>query len=275
MSTERATPNGTTRHINVQAHDFYWCSAVETPDALQHAGDLYNLGRPMTADECRRPVHYGRMIDLMRPFTAAHYPGPIFGYVENGGPWDEHTSAASYIQPDEYNAVCWSFIMHGARGIMIFNHTFAPLGAPAGALSQDNFASTYYQTIQSGQSISIYDQAKATHARIDSLVRGGQLAERERFRVGQPGGEHVRGRGCRGALPGGHGRVHGARAALHVPVGDEYRGDVHDGGRLQRPGDGRWGVADGDGFGRRVLGHVRDRHDRPHLPVQPLRSGDV
>jgi hypothetical protein len=161
MSAARPTPNATTREIDVQSHDFYWCSGTLLGDALDNGGSIYGLGRPMTVDELRRPCHYGYALALQRAFADK----PIFGYVENGGPWLENTTAASYIQPDEINAAVWACIIGGARGIIYFNHSFA---GPADG--NDNLADPYYQTIQSGQSISVYDQTKATNELVTSLA---------------------------------------------------------------------------------------------------------
>jgi hypothetical protein len=104
------------------------------------------------------------MVDIARGYQTAS-PAPIFNYVENGGPMSEDTTAASYITPPEMNAAVWSCIIHGARGVIYFNHTFA-----GPAQTQDNFAAAYYQAIQGSQSISIYNQAKATNALVADLA---------------------------------------------------------------------------------------------------------
>src|SRR5262249_49204251 len=74
-------------------------------------------------------------------------------------------STANYITPPELNWAVWSSLIHGARGIIYFNHTFAGPDQ-----SDDNLAQTFYQTIQPGQTISIYNQVKATDALIEQLA---------------------------------------------------------------------------------------------------------
>lgn len=158
------TPNATTRHLDIVGHDIYWCAGNGNTGAF--CGEcIYDLGALMTQDQMRRPSHYGDMVDRMRPWQLGHYEAPMTFIIENGGPYTENTTAASYIQPPEYNAAAWSGIMHGARALLIFNHSF---GGPGNSF--DNFASSYYSTIQAGQTISIYNQAKATHAAIKSLA---------------------------------------------------------------------------------------------------------
>ena len=118
----------------------------------------------MTPDEAERGSNYGDMIDTERALQGAH-PAPIFAYIEDGGPFSQDTSASDYITPPELNWAVWSSLIHGARGVIYFNNTF---GGPA--QSDDNLATPFYQTIQPGQTISIYDQVKATDALIKQLA---------------------------------------------------------------------------------------------------------
>ena len=164
-----ATPNGTTRHINVSSIDYYFFSNAGDAGILGQIGDMNASppaygSPPATADQANRGSQYGDVISQQRTFNGVNQP--IFSLVENGGPYIVDTTGASYIQPPELNAAVWSSIIHGARAICYFNSTF---GGPANGV-QDNFASSYFQTIQSGQSISVYDQAKATNALVKSLA---------------------------------------------------------------------------------------------------------
>ena len=117
------TPNGTQRHINIDGVDIYW-ESFAVAGAKYQGGQIYNLGRDMTYDEARRPSHYGDMVDRLRAYQTT-YNEPLVQIVENGGPMNEDTSASEYITPPELNAADWSSIIHGARGIIYFNHTFA------------------------------------------------------------------------------------------------------------------------------------------------------
>jgi len=63
------------------------------------------------------------------------------------------------------NWAVWSSIIHGARGIDYFDHSFS-----GPQVSDMNVEETYFQTVQPGQSISIYAQIKATDAAIKQLA---------------------------------------------------------------------------------------------------------
>src|SRR5262249_40676281 len=118
-----------------------------------------------TPDQTRRATNYGLLINNQRA-GASLGNTPVFAFIENGGPYAENTTAASYITPPELNAAVWASIIAGARGIIYFNHCF---GGPANG-SQDNFANAYFRRVQSGQTISIYNQAKATNALVKQLA---------------------------------------------------------------------------------------------------------
>jgi hypothetical protein len=171
-----ATPNGSPRHIDIQSVDMYWfAGAKPNSNILGQGGLIYNLGSPpsvcmplcgiaMTVDQGARGNHYGDMVDRIRALQTM-YPAPLFQIVEDGGPYNEDTSASYYITPPELNWAVWSSIIHGARGIIYFNHTFA-----GPAISYDNLAQSYYKTVQPSQTISIYNQVKATNALIKQVA---------------------------------------------------------------------------------------------------------
>jgi len=166
LDTLVTTPDGTQRHIDIQSLDLYWFTSANVNWVQEVGGEnIHNFGRPMTPDEILRGSNYGDMIDLQRALQTDH-PAPIFGYVENGGPDTNSATAASYIQPPELNWAVWSELIHGARGVIYFNTTF---GGPA-ATTYDDLASPYFQTIQPGQTISIYDQTKATDALVHQMA---------------------------------------------------------------------------------------------------------
>jgi hypothetical protein len=126
------------------------------------------LSCSLTADQVQRGSNYGNMIDAQRPWQVGHFPAPIQNFIENGGPFTQN-SASSYITPPVMNWAAWANIIHGARVLAYFNQT---AGSGPGA-SGDNFANSYYQTIQSGlgNKISIYDQAKVTNRLIKKMAR--------------------------------------------------------------------------------------------------------
>jgi hypothetical protein len=157
------TPNGTTRHIDVSAIDVYWFTGAQTGFWQYAGGLLHNQGRNMTADQMARGSNYGDVISDQRAFTGD--AAPIFGIVEDGGPYTTDTSASDYITPPELNWAIWSELIHGARGVVYFNHTFA-----GPAVSDDNLAEAYYQTVRPAQTISMYNQVKTTDALVKQMA---------------------------------------------------------------------------------------------------------
>ena len=162
LTTSVATPNGTLRHIDVSSINSYWFAGgrVDASSTLYLGGVLDNLGRDMTPDEAARGSNYGDVITREIALTGGSQP--VFAFVEDGGPFTADTQTSDYITPPELNWAVWSSLIHGARGIIYFNHSF---GGPA--QSDDNLAQPFYQTIQPGQTISMYDQVKATDALVE------------------------------------------------------------------------------------------------------------
>jgi hypothetical protein len=147
----------------------FWRSAV---------GKLYNTPADLTSDQIRRGFLYGDYIDAQRQNLGTNPDGsgkiPVFSLVETGGAYTEDTTAASYIQPAELNQAVWMSIIHGARGIIYFDHSFA---GPGG--SDNNMFETYYQTASNfpdtggyanPNGVSMYAQVKAVDALIAKLA---------------------------------------------------------------------------------------------------------
>jgi hypothetical protein len=162
LYTPVATPNGTTRHIDASSVDFYWFAATGS-SLLYEAGLLEGLSGAATLDQAQRGSNYGDMISAQEAATGGN--SPIYAYIENGGPYLEDTSASNYITPAELNWAAWSSLIHGAEGIIYFNHTFA-----GPAQSDDNLALPFYQTVQPGQTVSIYTQTKETDALVEQMA---------------------------------------------------------------------------------------------------------
>jgi hypothetical protein len=159
------TPNGTTRHFDIDSADTYWFTGSKDGGMLGPWGGIYRLGRGMTDDEGARGSHYGDMVDILRSYQKA-YPAPIPQFIEDGEPGNSPTgTAADYITPPEMNWAVWSSIIHGARQIIYFNHTFTGPNQ-----SDDNVALNFYHTVGPGQRISIYDQIRATDALIKQMA---------------------------------------------------------------------------------------------------------
>ncbi len=74
-------------------------------------------------DRCRRSANYGRLIDRLRALDAVDGSRlPVYGFVEVGHPASENN--APTITPDQIAGAVWNSLIHEARGIIYFNHSF-------------------------------------------------------------------------------------------------------------------------------------------------------
>jgi hypothetical protein len=60
-------------------------------------------------------------VDYLRAFVKTPGSKPVWSFVEVGHPGDDDPLTA---QPAQVAAAVWSSIIHGARGIVYFNHSF-------------------------------------------------------------------------------------------------------------------------------------------------------
>jgi hypothetical protein len=190
-----ATPNSTTRHMNLTSIDCYyfagtppsanWVSGQFFGGTPYEAGLIYtntgSTGSPgYTVDQTARACRYGDTIDVLRSAQPT-FPAPIMIYIEDGQPY-EASGTQYYITPPQLNAAFWSAIMHGCRGIGIFDHTFDAANSSDNNMytvaqgGSSNFATTVQTTLYNWgqglgtagnggggfQSITMYAQMKAT-----------------------------------------------------------------------------------------------------------------
>ena len=168
-----ATPNGSKRHLDLASVDIYWMAGDNGPDGGAYNSGLLYQRDMLSRDERRRGARYGDMIDWIargnpicqHPKWQSDYPAPVAVFVETGGPYTENNTVASYSQPPEINAAVWSTLIHGARHVQYFSHTFGSAGGGGTLLFND-----FYKQPYPGQSISVYDQVKATNTQIASLA---------------------------------------------------------------------------------------------------------
>jgi hypothetical protein len=168
-----ATPDGTQRHLDFASVDIYWMAGDDGCDGGAYNSGLLYQRAMLTRDERRRGARYGDMMDWIRlgnPICKhvkwqESYPAPVSVYVETGGPYTQNATIASYAQPPEINAAVWSTLIHGARYIQYFGHTFGSAGG-------DNIlhGTSFYKTPYPGQSISVYDQVKATNTMVSQMA---------------------------------------------------------------------------------------------------------
>jgi hypothetical protein len=106
---------------DVVSVDTYWFTDPNICGASE-GGALLAGGRELTADECRRAANYGRTVDRVRSLVEPAGSMPVWAFVELGHPFSEDD--APTITGAQVRAAVWSSVIHGARGIVYFNHSF-------------------------------------------------------------------------------------------------------------------------------------------------------
>lgn len=103
--------------------DAYWSTDNNLCGTWEGGRFLFpKAPRPLTEQECRRPSNYGAMVDRARALVAPAGSKPVWAFVELGHPSSDPSWPT--ITPSQVEAAVWSSLIHGARGITYFNHSF-------------------------------------------------------------------------------------------------------------------------------------------------------
>jgi len=111
---------------DVVSADNYWFTDRDICGESQGGIMLGTKGRRLERSRCHRAANYGRTVDRVRGLVRPAGSRPVWAFVEVGHPFSD--SSWPSIKPAEVGAAVWSSIIHGARGIVYFNHSF---GGPA------------------------------------------------------------------------------------------------------------------------------------------------
>ena len=106
---------------DVVSADNYWFTDPAICDASQ-GGALVGDGSPLPESECRLAANYGATVDRVRGLVEPAGSKPVWTFVEVGHPSSE--PSAPTITGPEIRAAVWSGLIHGARGVIYFNHSF-------------------------------------------------------------------------------------------------------------------------------------------------------
>lgn len=100
--------------------DNYWFT--DTNICAAEEGGTFFGGRTLSSTECHLAANYGRTVDRVRSLVSPAGSRPVWAFVEVGHPGDDSSNLT--IQPQQAVAAVWSSLIHGARGIIYFNHSF-------------------------------------------------------------------------------------------------------------------------------------------------------
>ncbi|VTR78526.1 hypothetical protein [Cellulomonas hominis] len=106
---------------DVVSVDTYWFTDPNICGAGE-GGALLAGGRALSPEECRRAANYGATVDRVRALVEPAGSMPVWAFVELGHPFSEDD--APTITGPQVRAAVWSSVIHGARGIVYFNHSF-------------------------------------------------------------------------------------------------------------------------------------------------------
>ena len=105
---------------DVVSADIYWETDADVCGASQGGRFLLGLDIDLDPTMCRRPANYGLVVDKVRRLVKPAGSRPVYNFVELGHPFVAgETMPVSAIRP-----AVWSSLIHGARGIVYFNHSF-------------------------------------------------------------------------------------------------------------------------------------------------------
>lgn len=109
-------------YADIISADNYWftdpniCSSSE-------GGQLLPEPAPLASADCRLAANYGWTVERLRSLVEPAGSKPVWAFVEVGRPFSDAESRSITI-PQIRGAV-WSSLIHGARGIVYFNHSFS------------------------------------------------------------------------------------------------------------------------------------------------------
>ncbi|MFC8302331.1 DUF4082 domain-containing protein [Specibacter sp. NPDC057265] len=106
---------------NVVSADNYWFTDPNIC-GVSEGGTLVFPQRVLSQDECRKAANYGWTIDRVRSLVSPAASKPVWAFIEVGHPFSEDD--APTITAAQIKAAVWSSLIHGARGIIYFNHNF-------------------------------------------------------------------------------------------------------------------------------------------------------
>ena len=106
---------------DVVSADNYWFTDPNICGPSE-GGAVFAAGAQLAPEKCRLAANYGWTVDRVRSLVMPAASKPVWSFVEVGHPFTE--ADAPTISGPEIRAAVWSSLIHGARGIVYFNHNF-------------------------------------------------------------------------------------------------------------------------------------------------------
>lgn len=182
------TPGSGPRYLNIGSIDEYWMSGATSTSGNSldmEGGKIYNIPGSgcqgingngcITTAQARCGCRYG---DMIRPVYGTTVgmpagtdqsswqtanPAPLFAFIEDSNPYAD--TGATNPTPPEINWSVWSSLIHGARGIIYFDHDFA-----GSCVSDDFVTSSCAQSPYPGQTVSVDTQIATTDTEANTFA---------------------------------------------------------------------------------------------------------
>ncbi|MEJ3405286.1 DUF4082 domain-containing protein [Rathayibacter sp. YIM 133350] len=106
---------------DVVSADNYWFTDPNICGATE-GGWGPGTGVPLSDAQCRSAANYGWTVGHLRRLVQPTGSRPVWNFVEVGHPAGEDWTPT--ITAPQIRAAVWSGIIHGARGVIYFNHNF-------------------------------------------------------------------------------------------------------------------------------------------------------
>lgn len=107
--------------VDVVSADNYWFTDPNICGATE-GGTRLAEPRALTEQECRLPANYGWTVERVRSLVSPAGSKPVWAFIEVGQPFTDSTQDPP--SADEIRSAAWSSLVHGARGIVYFGHSF-------------------------------------------------------------------------------------------------------------------------------------------------------
>ena len=107
--------------------DLYWGTdndlQVYSQGTLLVGDRIVNVGHNLTGDTCHwQQNNYGVTMDRVRENLISPYARPVYNFIEVGHPFGD--VPGNTMTPAQIKGAVVASLIHGARGIMYFNHSF-------------------------------------------------------------------------------------------------------------------------------------------------------
>lgn len=107
--------------VDVVSADNYWFTDPNICGPSE-GGTMLESPRRLTEQECRLPANYGWTVQRVRSLVSPAGSKPVWAFIEVGQPFADSPEDPPELA--EIRAAAWSSLVHGARGVVYFGHSF-------------------------------------------------------------------------------------------------------------------------------------------------------